>query len=216
MVSPKRPGGRPPKIAIADIERAGVRLGLRALTVPAVAAELGVTTAALYRHVDGKFGLETLVGERILADLDLVDDPTHDVAEHLVSMAVQLREFLMAHPGLTTYVQVLFPRGRSGEALLAREVATLVARGCSPDAAVMAGTTVALLVISLTAAEESRREHSAHLEAIEERRQRALQSYVEQGMDQPEMDQDAYFRYVISSCLHGILHSTGVGGASDA
>lgn len=197
-----------------DIERVGLRLGLRDLTVPAVAAELGVTAAALYRHVDGKFGLETLIGERILADLRLVDDPEHDIAQHLLSSAAQLREFLLAHPGMAGYVQVLFPRGPAGEALIAAEVSSLVERGCTPDAAVMACTTVALIVISLAAAEENRAQRSAHIPGIDEQRQTALQAYVDHGMTGGEMDPATYFSYVIWSCLHGILNSAGIEGAA--
>lgn len=210
VVSPRRPVGRPSRISVDDIERVGVPMGLRDLTVQAVATELGVTPTALYRHVDGKFGLETVVGERILADLQIVDDPDHSAAEHLLSSAQQLRAFLLEHPGLPTYVQLLFPRGPAGEALLAGEIAALIGRGCSPKAAMMATTTVALIVISIAAAEENRRDHAARIPGMEERRQAALEAYVDNGLADTEMDAEAYFSYVIWSCLNGILRSSGI------
>ncbi|GAA1138275.1 TetR family transcriptional regulator [Ornithinicoccus hortensis] len=69
MTSGTRVGGRPPRIDRADIVRAGRALGMAGLSVKAVAAELGVSATALYRHVDGRWGLERLVGESLLSDL---------------------------------------------------------------------------------------------------------------------------------------------------
>ncbi|QLL06647.1 TetR/AcrR family transcriptional regulator [Mycobacterium vicinigordonae] len=200
---------------MADIERIGLGIGLRDLTVAAVATELGVSPAALYRHVGGKFGLETLVGERILSELRLVDNPTHDVAEHLVATAEQFRGFLLANPGLSSYVQVLFPRGPAGEALIAGQISSLINRGCSAEAAMMACTTVALIVMSVAAAEENRRDRSRQVAEIERRRQEALGVYAKHGLADTEMDADAYFSYVIRSCLNGILHTTGIQSGDD-
>ncbi|MFM9797423.1 TetR/AcrR family transcriptional regulator, partial [Streptomyces turgidiscabies] len=58
----RKTGGRQAQITVADIEREGLRLGLPNLTVNGVATALGVSPTALYRHVDGKLGLEELVG----------------------------------------------------------------------------------------------------------------------------------------------------------
>ncbi|WP_443611852.1 hypothetical protein [Acrocarpospora catenulata] len=64
-------GGRPPRIDLDDIVRAGRELGLSGLSVKAVAARLGVTSTALYRYVGGRWDLDRLVGESILAELEL-------------------------------------------------------------------------------------------------------------------------------------------------
>lgn len=93
-------GGRPRVIDEADIARVGVEIGLRHLSLNAVAARLGVSSTALYRHVDGRWGLERLVGESLLSELRLTDDPAHGVVEHLLSAALQLRSFLLQHRGL--------------------------------------------------------------------------------------------------------------------
>ncbi|MFC7109128.1 TetR/AcrR family transcriptional regulator [Nonomuraea rubra] len=114
-----RIGGRPRQIETADIVRAGRELGLRDLSMNAVAARLGVSSTALYRHVDGRWELERLVGESILAGLDFHDDPAHGPVRHLLSFALELRGFILRHPGLAAYVQTLFPRGEG-------------AGGCSP------------------------------------------------------------------------------------
>ncbi|WP_293348792.1 TetR/AcrR family transcriptional regulator [Mycobacterium sp.] len=150
-----RQGGRPPLITLDDVVAIGRDLGMRRLSINAVASRLGVTATALYRYVEGRWDLERLVGESLLAELDLRDDPTADTAEHLLSFAVQLRDFTAGHPGLATYLQVLFPRGDAGRRLLAAEVAALSRRGYSAEAAILLSSAVATLVISLAAREES-------------------------------------------------------------
>lgn len=94
------------------------------------------------------------MGERILADLTITDDPTHDSAQHLLSFALQLRRFVLRHAGLDTYLQTLSPRGVSGRQLLADEIAALQRRGYAADAAMVLSSTVANVVIGATAAEQ--------------------------------------------------------------
>ena len=165
-----RQGGRPPLITLDDVVAIGRDLGMRRLSINAVASRLGVTATALYRYVEGRWDLERLVGESLLAELDLRDDPTADTQEHLLSFAVQLRDFTAGHPGLATYLQVLFPRGDAGRRLLAVEVAALSRRGYSAEAAILLSSAVATLVISLAAREESNAgatggDHASGLEA---------------------------------------------------
>jgi AcrR family transcriptional regulator len=150
-----RQGGRPPLIALDDVVGVGRELGMRRLSVNAVAAQLGVSATALYRHVEGRWELERLVGESLLAELELRDDPDADTERHLLSFAIQLRDFTTEHPGLASYLQVLFPRGDSGARLLAAEVEALSRRGYAADAAMALSSAVATLAIGLAAGEES-------------------------------------------------------------
>jgi AcrR family transcriptional regulator len=150
-----RQGGRPPLIALDDVIRVGRELGMQRLSINAVAARLGVSATALYRHVEGRWELERLVGESMLAELELPDDPTADTELHLLSFGLQLWDFTAEHPGLASYLQVLFPRGDAGAQLLATEVEALSRRGYSADAAMVLSSAVATLAISLAAREES-------------------------------------------------------------
>jgi AcrR family transcriptional regulator len=150
-----RQGGRPPLIALDDVIRVGRELGLQRLSINAVAARLGVSATALYRHVEGRWELERLVGEALLSELELREDPAADTEGHLLSFGLQLRDFTAAHPGLASYLQVLFPRGDAGARLLAAEVEALKRRGYSADAAIVLSSAVATLAISLAAREES-------------------------------------------------------------
>ncbi|MGZ4564300.1 MAG: TetR/AcrR family transcriptional regulator [Mycobacterium sp.] len=150
-----RQGGRPPLITLDDVIAIGRDLGMRRLSINAVAARLGVSATALYRHIDGRWELERLVGESLLAELDLRDDPSADTERHLLSFALQLQDFTAEHPGLASYLQVLFPRGDAGRRLLAAEVEALSRRGYSTDAAMVVSSAVATLAISLAAREEN-------------------------------------------------------------
>ncbi|MGZ4514912.1 MAG: TetR/AcrR family transcriptional regulator [Mycobacterium sp.] len=150
-----RQDGRPPLITLDDVIAIGRDLGMRRLSINAVAARLGVSATALYRHIDGRWELERLVGESLLAELDLRDDPSADTERHLLSFALQLQDFTAEHPGLASYLQVLFPRGDAGRRLLAAEVEALSRRGYSTDAAMVVSSAVATLAISLAAREEN-------------------------------------------------------------
>jgi AcrR family transcriptional regulator len=150
-----RPGGRPPLITLDDVIAIGRDLGMRRLSINAVAARLGVTATALYRHVGSRWELERLVGESLLAELDLRDDPDADTEQHLLSFALQLQDFCAEHPGLASYLQVLFPRGYAGRQLVAAELEAISRRGYFGDTAVLLASVVATLVISLAAREES-------------------------------------------------------------
>lgn len=149
-----RQGGRPPLIALDDVVRAGRELGMQRLSINAVAAKLGVSPTALYRHVEGRWDLERVVGESLLAELELREDPMSDTEHHLLALGLQLCDFTAEHPGLASYLQVLFPRGDAGARLLAGEVEALARRGYSADAAMVLSSAVATLAISLAAREE--------------------------------------------------------------
>ncbi|WP_236976810.1 MULTISPECIES: TetR/AcrR family transcriptional regulator [Mycobacterium] len=150
-----RVGGRPALIAVDDVVRVGRELGLRRLSVNAVAARLGVSATALYRHVESRWELERLVGESLLAELELRDDPDDGIEGHLLSFGLQLWHYTVEHPGLASYLQVLFPRGDAGVRLLVTEVDALSRRGYAEEAAIVLSSAVATLAISLAAREES-------------------------------------------------------------
>jgi AcrR family transcriptional regulator len=207
--SRRKTGGRQAQITIADIEREGVRLGLEHLTVNGVASALGVTPTALYRHVDGKFGLEALVGEAMLADLHIADDPTHGIQAHLLSFAHQLRAFVLDHPGLAAYMQGLFPRGAAGARLQREAIEALGDRGYSPSSAMMMSGVVASLAINLTAAEERHRPYFEGPHQHELEKVHALLAADElllaahTGL--PHTSSEAYFRMVMTACIRGVV-----------
>lgn len=158
--APARAGGRPPLIAVTDIVEAGRDLGMRNLSINGVAARLGVSATALYRHISGRWELERLVGESLLAELVLTDDPDRSIEEHLLTFGVSLHGYALDHPGLAAYMQVLFPRGEAGARLLADEIAALGLRGYTAEAAALLSSSVAVLAIGLAAQHELKAEAS--------------------------------------------------------
>ncbi|MFT4260571.1 TetR/AcrR family transcriptional regulator [Microbacterium sp.] len=203
-----RVGGRPRRIEHEDIVRAGRRIGMRELSLNAVAAALGVSSTALYRHVDGRWGLESLVGESLLADLRLIDDPRHDVARHLLSFGIQLRDFVLSHPGLAAYLQTLFPRGDAGRALIAHEVEALGRRGYAPDAAVVLSSSVASVAIGYAAAEDLQRERADGLDRARLSAAAELAADAELGAAHerlPAVDWDDYVRLLLSAAIRGLV-----------
>ncbi|MFD1935699.1 MULTISPECIES: TetR/AcrR family transcriptional regulator [Nonomuraea] len=155
-------GGRTAAFTLRDVVRAGTRIGLAELTVQGVADALGVTTAAVYRRVPSRSALESLVGEAILEDLILVDDPAEPTVAHLVGFAAQLRRFTLGRPGTAQYLQRLFPRGPSGIRLLEHQITALGRRGYDPAAATVLSSAIATITLGVTVAEQER---AAHLDS---------------------------------------------------
>lgn len=212
-------GGRPETITTDDVVAVGRRLGMRDLTLRRVAHDLGVSAPALYRLVDGRLGLERLVGESLLADMRVVDDPARTTKQQLVAFALQLRSFLLDHAGLATYVQALFPRGEAGRRIMASAIDMLVARGYRADAAIVLCGAVAAIAIGLTAAEDAAAAlgddgadaRSAALDGV--RRDPALQAA---HHDLPDVSAERYTRLVMTAAVNGLVDAGPPGRSVDA
>lgn len=195
------------RIEIDDIVRVGRDLGMQKLSLTAVAAELGVSATALYRHVDGRWGLELVVGESILADLELRTDPAHDLERHLLSFGLQIRDFVLDHPGLGTYMQTLFPRGDAGQRLLSRAVDDLVPFGYTLDTAVVIAGAVAGMSINYSVAEQAQRDRA---DGIDDRRQEVLDRLDsdahlgEAHRELPMPDHTEYMKLILTAHIRGI------------
>ncbi|MDH4846399.1 TetR/AcrR family transcriptional regulator [Pseudomonas sp. BN505] len=109
MQPPQRtPGrGRPRTITRERIADVSVAIGLPNLTFVGVAAALGVSHMALYKHVPNIEALKCLVAEEIFqrwqipgADGDCVEG----LQAYLTRFAMSVQAFVKAHPGLTPYV----------------------------------------------------------------------------------------------------------------
>ncbi|WP_436616598.1 TetR/AcrR family transcriptional regulator [Sorangium sp. So ce1024] len=105
--------------ALAVIDREG----LAALSMRAVASELGMSTMALYRYVDDREQLERLVVDLVLSAVD-VDVPARGSWSERVTILVErVRDAIRAHPSVVplTLAHRHSSEGvrRFGEALLA-------------------------------------------------------------------------------------------------
>ncbi|MFI6297565.1 TetR/AcrR family transcriptional regulator [Nonomuraea sp. NPDC050790] len=207
-----RTGGRTATFSRADVVAAGVRLGLQDLSVQAVADALGVTPAAVYRHVPSRAALETLVGEAVLDGLTLHDDPGHSTAAHLVAFGRQLRRFTLDHPGTAQYLQRLFPRGPSGVRLLETQIRALADRGYAPAAATVLSSAIATVTIGIVAAGQAQEAHTRlDPPGAEESTREALAAMAGSPLVQaatlgiPAHTADDYFELVLTSLAEGLV-----------
>lgn len=207
-------GGRPRQIERADIVAVGRAIGLRELSLDAVASQLGVTATALYRHVpSGRAGLEQLVGESLLSDLRLADDPTEGTQTYLLRLGLCLYDYTLEHPGLPSYVQLLFPRGHGGRRLMADAIAALGHRGYPPDVAVVLSSSVASYAIGQAVAQEQR--PSGHLGETE--RQAAWDGIADDTTlaaahhSIPHLDHRTFLRLTLTAVIGGLVEAAPLG-----
>lgn len=109
MNSPQQPSarGRPRTITRERIADAGIEIGLPNITFVGVAAALGVSHMALYKHVPSLEELKRLVAEEIFSRWQIPQacgKGRSGLKDYLIVFTTSVREFVKAHPGLTPYV----------------------------------------------------------------------------------------------------------------
>ena len=104
---PKATRGRPRTITREKIADAGIEMGLPNITFVGMAAALGVSHMALYKHVSSLEALKHLVAEEIFSrwKLPQAAAPDHvSLQEYLTEFTTSVQVFVKAHPGVTPYV----------------------------------------------------------------------------------------------------------------
>lgn len=109
MENPKKraPRGRPPTITRKKITDAGIQITLPNITFVGLAAALGVSHMALYKHVPSLDTLKHLVAEEIFTRWEIppIRDVKHEeLKDYLIRFTLSVRNFVKTHPGITTYV----------------------------------------------------------------------------------------------------------------
>lgn len=99
--------GRPRTITRERIADAGIAIGLPNITFVGVAAALGVSHMALYKHVASLEALKHLVAEEIFSRWQIPRASAADrcdLKDYMLAFTESVRAFVKAHPGLTPYV----------------------------------------------------------------------------------------------------------------
>lgn len=99
--------GRPRTITRERITDAGIRIGLPKITFVGLAAEMGVSHMALYKHVPNLKALKALVAEAIFEHWEIpeIANPSPDKLEsYLNEFALSLRNLVRLNPGLPPYL----------------------------------------------------------------------------------------------------------------
>lgn len=109
MTPPQLPAtrGRPRTITRERIVEAGIKMGLPSITFVGVAAALGVSHMALYKHVANLEALKSMVAEEIFTRWQIPQagaDQYNGLKDYMMVFATSVRVFVKAHPGLTPYV----------------------------------------------------------------------------------------------------------------
>jgi len=109
MTPPQSPAtrGRPRTITRERIVEAGIKMGLPSITFVGVAAALGVSHMALYKHVANLEALKSMVAEEIFTRWQIPQagaDQYNGLKDYMMVFATSVRVFVKAHPGLTPYV----------------------------------------------------------------------------------------------------------------
>lgn len=99
--------GRPRTITRERIADAGIGMGLQNITFVGLAAALGVSHMALYKHVPSLEALKGLVAEEIFSRWQIPQAGSGGrggLKDYLEVFAASVRDFVKAHPGVTPYV----------------------------------------------------------------------------------------------------------------
>lgn len=105
MSAPKalRYGELDRSVVVAAALRVAERGGVRSLTVRSLATELGLSTTAMYRYVDGKAELLNLIAEATLASVDLPE--TGPWQQRLRVFARSARQAMLRIDGIAEVLQ---------------------------------------------------------------------------------------------------------------
>ncbi len=99
--------GRPRTITHERIMNAGIEIGLLNITFVGVAAALGISHMALYKHIASLEELKYLIAEEIFMrwQIPLPKSPDQiELKEYLIIFMHSLRELVKSNPGFTPYL----------------------------------------------------------------------------------------------------------------
>jgi AcrR family transcriptional regulator len=102
-IKPLRYGELDRSVVVAAALRVAERAGMRSVTVRALATELGLSTTAMYRYVDGKAELLNLIAEATLASVELPE--TGPWQQRLRVFARSARRALLRIDGIAEVLQ---------------------------------------------------------------------------------------------------------------
>jgi AcrR family transcriptional regulator len=134
-------------VAIADAD------GLDAISMRRIAAELGVSAMAAYRHVSGKDDVLEIMADLVYGEIDIPDGA--DWRETMRAFARGVRALVLRHPWLTrlSAPQAVFELTPARLAIEERALALLGSLGLDADTAMSVYRSVAAFVHGATRAE---------------------------------------------------------------
>ena len=196
---------RPATISVDSITEAALAIGLADLSVSAVAERLGVTRAAVYRHIGGRRELEDLVGEHILGEATFQINEGETVEEYLERFAIWLRSLCVDVPGLANYLTDRFLRTEQSARMTEQIMANLVNAGWTPAQALFISDTVGTHALALIRAEPLFGDERA---LLDQERLTAISSHPLLSEALPKFDgvaPDMRFQWYLRCTIFGVL-----------
>lgn len=99
----RRRVGRPAVISRDKLIETMIEVGVQSRQLKPVADRLGVTTSALYRHIDALDDLVRMATDELLKRHPIPEDNGEDWRDWAFSLGIVLKEFFTAFPGLAEY-----------------------------------------------------------------------------------------------------------------
>jgi AcrR family transcriptional regulator len=154
--------GRPaaPVIHEPALREAALRVldreGPAQFTVAAVAAELGVTRAAIHHHAGGREALLAATAEHVLGDVLLPPgDVVEDWRDWVRLLATSYRTVLERHPRVTPVLNAALPTSPAAHEVSQALAAALTSAGLDDDEVAVAHVTVLSFVIGFATLQTS-------------------------------------------------------------
>jgi AcrR family transcriptional regulator len=207
--------GRPPRVNLQLIVDAALELGLDGVSLPAVAAHLGVGTSTLYRHVRNRDELVRLAAARVALGRQLPSKRNGGWVDFCTRYAESLFDSLSREP---LVIQELM-RGRLGPDIevdyLEPFLATLVDHGFTPVEGTRLFRTIGMLVVgaAVSSAAAAARggaagEREAFREAVAERPAHSL-PYTRAAMEHASEFETADWRLLLNHMLVAVAAQRG-------
>ena len=156
-----RPLGRPPRIDRESVVAVALNIadqyGLDRLTLPAVAAELGVTRTALYRVVGGAADLAQIVITAVLDEMAAQLRSPAGWREAMLQYARAMHSALLIHPALFDAYRTRLVHAPRMDERRDAVFESLLGAGLDPDAAIDVYAAVHAFVVGYAALEHRRR-----------------------------------------------------------
>ena len=109
--------------------------GLGGLTVRKLAARLGVSAMAIYRHYKNKAEIERELVDLVVGDYDVTSHQEADWKEWIYTTYANMRDALCAHPGVMPLLDNASYQGSNAMAVMDRILRELRNAGLTPEQA---------------------------------------------------------------------------------
>jgi AcrR family transcriptional regulator len=208
----RRRRGRPAALDRERIVHAARDLGVRSLTMQAVADRLGVSDAALYHHFRNREALVSAVVDATVRSASFPEDRGQDWRAWLVEFAEALRSLLLEHPGSAGFAALSGPTSPEQVRLVARAIGLLTRSGFEETEAAMIYSLVTTYVVSSVQSEERRalaRQEQRDIatrfsEALREMGEDVFESLRKVSETWARTSSDDRFRYGLNAIISGI------------